>query len=74
MDNAEQPDTEDHPIARAHEGAFMVITKNVARGEGIFRIVLGIMLILSGFFPGGFWMLLSIVIGGLLVLTGIVGY
>jgi predicted phage tail protein len=52
----------------------MVITKNVARGEGIFRIVLGIMLILSGFFPGGFWMLLSIVIGGLLVLTGIVGY
>jgi predicted phage tail protein len=52
----------------------MAITRNVARGEGIFRIVLGVILILFGFFLAGFWMPLSIVIGGLLVLTGIVGY
>ncbi len=52
----------------------MAITKNVARGEGVFRIVLGVILILSGFFLTGFWMPLSIVIGGLFVLTAIVGY
>ncbi len=52
----------------------MVITNNVVRGERILRVILGVMLILFGFFLAGFWKLLSIVVGGLLVLTAIVGY
>lgn len=52
----------------------MVITKNVVSGERILRVILGVMLILFGFFLAGFWKPLSIVVGGLLVLTAIVGY
>ena len=52
----------------------MAITKNVARREGILRIILGFILILLGFFLAGFWKPLSIVVGGFLVLTAIVGY
>lgn len=52
----------------------MAVTKNVARGEGTLRAVLGVILILLGFFLPGFWKPLSIVVGGLLVLTAIVGY
>jgi len=52
----------------------MAITKNVARGEGILRIILGLILILYGFFLAGFWKPLFFVVGGLLVLTAIVGY
>jgi predicted phage tail protein len=48
--------------------------KNVGRGEGILRVVLGIILIVSGFFLSGFWMLLSVVVGGILTLTAIIGY
>ncbi len=52
----------------------MTVTKNVARREGIIRAVLGVILTLLGFFLGEFWKPLSIVVGGLLVLTAIVGY
>jgi hypothetical protein len=52
----------------------MAVTKNVGRGEGILRAVLGVILTLLGFFLPGFWKPLSIVAGGLLVLTAIVGY
>ena len=52
----------------------MAITKNVARGEGILRVILGLILILFGIFLAGFWKPLSIVVGGSLVLTVIVGY
>ncbi len=52
----------------------MAVTKNVARGEVILRAVLGVILALLGFFLAGFWKPLSIVVGGLLVLTAIVGY
>ncbi|MFQ6078781.1 MAG: DUF2892 domain-containing protein [Thermodesulfobacteriota bacterium] len=52
----------------------MAFTKNVGRGEGILRVVPGIILILFGFFLSGFWRPLSIVIGGFLVVTAIVGY
>jgi predicted phage tail protein len=52
----------------------MAVTKNVQRGEGILRIVIGAFLIVFGFFLAGFWRPLSIVAGGLLALTAIVGY
>ena len=52
----------------------MAITKNVGRGEGILRVILGVILIILGFFLAGFWKPLSIVVGVLLVLTAIVGH
>lgn len=52
----------------------MAIAKNVARGERILRIILGLVLILLGIFLAGFWKPLSIGVGGFLVLTAIVGY
>ena len=48
--------------------------KNVGRGEGIFRSLIGIILIVSFFFvAGGFRWVLG-VIGVALILTGIFGY
>ena len=52
----------------------MAITKNVGRDEGILRAVIGIALILFGLFLTGFWRPLSIIVGGLLAVTAIVGY
>ncbi len=52
----------------------MAFGKNVGRGEGILRAVLGIVLIFSGFFLSGFWKPLSIFIGGISALTAIIGY
>jgi hypothetical protein len=52
----------------------MAITKNVAKGEGIARIILGIILIIWGCFLAGFWIPLSIVVGVFLVITAFVGY
>ena len=52
----------------------MAITKNVGRGEGILRVILGVIFVILGFFLAGFWKPVSIVVGGLLVLTAIVGY
>ncbi len=52
----------------------MAITKNVVRGERILRAIIGVILILFGFFLAGFWKPLSIVVGGLLALTAIVGH
>ncbi|MFB0507055.1 MAG: YgaP-like transmembrane domain [Thermodesulfobacteriota bacterium] len=52
----------------------MAFAKNVGRGEGILRAVLGIIIILCGFFLSGFWKPLSIVVGGILALTAIIGY
>ena len=74
MDDAQHPDAENHPIAWIGQEALMAITKNVARGEGILRIILGLILILFGFFLAKFWKPLFFVVGGLLVLTAIVGY
>ncbi len=74
MDGAYHPYTENHPITWVDQEAYMVITNNVVRGERILRVILGVMLILFGFFLAGFWKPLSIVVGGLLVLTAIVGY
>jgi len=48
--------------------------KNVGRGEGIFRSVIGIILIILAFFtPGGFRWVLGI-IGLACILTSIFGY
>jgi predicted phage tail protein len=52
----------------------MAAPRNVRRGEGIFRVVIGAFLIVFGFFLAGFWKPVSVVVGGLLVLTAIVGY
>jgi len=52
----------------------MAITRNMGRGEGILRGILGIILILFGFFLTGFWKPLFIVVGCLFALTAIVGY
>jgi len=52
----------------------MAIAKNVGRGEGIFRAIMGVILIILGFFLAGFWSPLSILVGALLALTAIVGY
>jgi predicted phage tail protein len=48
--------------------------KNVGRGEGIFRSVIGIILIIIAFFtPGGFRWVLGF-IGVALILTSLFGY
>jgi predicted phage tail protein len=48
--------------------------KNVGRGEGIFRSVTGVILLILAFFiPGGFRWVLGI-IGVALILTTIFGY
>lgn len=52
----------------------MAVTRNVKRGEGILRVIIGAFLIVFGFFLTGFWKPISVVVGGLLVLTAIVGY
>jgi hypothetical protein len=52
----------------------MAIAKNVGRGEGVLRIIFGVIFILLGFFLAGFWRPLSIVVGAILVLTTIVGH
>lgn len=52
----------------------MAVTRNVQRGEGILRVITGAFLIILGFFLTGFWKPISFVVGGLLVLTAVVGY
>ena len=52
----------------------MAIAKNVAKSEGIVRIVVGVILIVWGFFLSGFWQPLSIVVGAFLLITAFVGY
>ena len=52
----------------------MAFMKNVAQGEKVVRIILGIILVVWGFFLTGLWRPASIVIGVLLLLTALVGY
>ena len=52
----------------------MAVTRNMERGEGILRVIIGAILFVLGFFLTGFWKPISIVVGGLLVLTAVVGY
>lgn len=52
----------------------MAITRNVGRGEGTLRVILGAILVILGFFLAGFLKPLSIIVGGVVILTAIVGY
>jgi len=52
----------------------MAITRNVGRGEGILRVILGVILVILGLFLAGFLKPLSIIVGGVVILTAIVGY
>ena len=52
----------------------MGINQNVAGVEKTARIVLGIILILLGFFVPGIWKTLFIVAGVVLLVTGLAGY
>jgi hypothetical protein len=52
----------------------MAITRNVGRGEGILRVILGVILVIVGFFLAGFLKPLSIIVGGIVILTAIVGH
>jgi hypothetical protein len=52
----------------------MAIAKNVAKGEGIGRIILGVLLIVWGFSVSGFWQPVFIVVGASLLITAFVGY
>ncbi len=52
----------------------MAITRNVGRGEGIVRVILGVILIILGFFLTGFLKPISIIVGGIVILTAIVGH
>jgi uncharacterized membrane protein YccF (DUF307 family) len=74
VDDAQYPDRENYPLALIVQEGHEAVMKNVGRGEGILRVVLGIILILLGFFLSGFWMLLSVVVGGILMLAAIIGY
>jgi hypothetical protein len=52
----------------------MGITGNVVKNEKVVRIILGIILIPSGFFLTGSWRTWSIVAGAWLIVTAFVGY
>jgi len=52
----------------------MAIKKNVAKTEGVFRIILGAVLIFLGLFLAHFWRLGFIVLGVVFLLTAFVGY
>jgi hypothetical protein len=61
-----------HPIF-SREG-IMSFAKNVAKGEKVVRVILGILLAVLGFFLTGFWRPALIVVGVLFLLTAFVGY
>jgi hypothetical protein len=52
----------------------MAVVKNLARAERIIRAILGVVLIVVGFYLHGFWKPLSYVVGLLLLFTAFVAY
>jgi len=52
----------------------MILAKNLGKTEKAVRIILGIALIVIGFFLHGLWKPLSIVIGILLIAAAFAGY
>ena len=52
----------------------MAVAKNVAKGEKVIRVILGVILIALGLFLPGFWKPLSIVVGAALLVTAFAGY
>jgi ABC-type sugar transport system permease subunit len=51
-----------------------VKAKNVGKGEGIFRLIVGIVLIISAFFISGVFRWILGPIGLVVILTAILGY
>jgi hypothetical protein len=49
-------------------------TKNVGRGEGIFRLIAGVVLIIIAFFTSGVFRWILGPIGLMVILTAIFGY
>ena len=52
----------------------MAKVKNLAKGERIFRIILGVILIIVGFAAPGFWKPLSFFLGLCFFFTAFVAY
>jgi len=52
----------------------MAEVKNLVKGERIFRIILGSVLIIVGFYVHGFWKALSLVLGLCFLFTAFVAY
>jgi predicted phage tail protein len=48
--------------------------KNVSKGEGIFRLIIGVILIILAFFISGVFRWISGLIGVVVILTAIFGY
>jgi predicted phage tail protein len=51
-----------------------VIAKNIGKGEGIFRLIIGVVLIIIAFFTSGVSRWILGPIGLVVILTGIFGY
>jgi hypothetical protein len=52
----------------------LVKSKNVGRGEGIFRLILGVILIILAFFISGVFQWVLGLVGAVVILTAIFGY
>ena len=52
----------------------MADVKNLARNERIIRAILGVILIIVGFYVHGFWKPLSLVVGLCFLFTAFVAY
>jgi hypothetical protein len=51
-----------------------VKVKNVGKGEGIFRLIIGIILMILAFFVSGVFRWILGLVGALVILTAIFGY
>lgn len=56
------------------EETVMAEVKNLVKGERIFRTILGVILIIVGFYVHGFWKPLSFVLGLCFLFTAFVAY
>jgi hypothetical protein len=54
--------------------ACMADAQNLARNERIIRVIVGVVLILVGFFVPGFWKPLSLVLGLCFLFTAYIAY
>jgi predicted phage tail protein len=51
-----------------------VKVKNVGKGEGIFRSILGVLLIIFAFFISGIFQWIAGLVGVIIILTALFGY
>jgi predicted phage tail protein len=51
-----------------------VKVKNVGKGEGIFRLIIGVILIILAFFISGVFRWILGLVGAVVILTAIFGY